>query len=181
MIFPDGGVEPAARGFHAAFVHENSSEPVFFDAVLRPNPPLSPHALLTILIAVAAVNFAFAASFVLRGAWPIAPFMGADVALLAWAFHASRRAALRREHVTLTPSKLAIARWPARGRPAKLALNPYWVQVDLEGEGHPARRLMLSSHGRSVQLGSFLAPEERISLAGALQAALSAVKNFRPA
>lgn len=162
-------------------MRETSPEPVFFDAVLRPNPPLGPHALLTILIAVAAVDCAFAASFALRGAWPIAPFMGADVALLAWAFHASLRAARRREHVTLTPSELHIARQPARGEPAKVALNPYWVRVDLEGEGRPSRRLMLSSHGRSVQLGSFLAPEDRVSLAEALKAALRAVKDFRPA
>ena len=57
----------------------------------------------------------FALNFLLRGAWPIAPFMGADVALLGWALTASRKAARRYEHVTLTPSRLAIARHPVAG------------------------------------------------------------------
>lgn len=161
-------------------MRENSPEPVFFDAVLRPNPPLSLCVLLTIIVVAGAVDFAFAVSFVLRGAWPVASFMGADVALLAWAFCASRLAARRREHVTLTASELRVARLPARGQQARVALNPYWVRVGLEGDGQPAQKLMLSSHGRSVQLGSFLAPQDRASLAEALNTALRAAKDFRP-
>ena len=159
---------------------ESLAEPVFFDAVLRPNPPMSPHALLVILIAVAAANFILGVAFMLRGAWPIMPFMGADVALLAWAFRASRRAARRSEHVTLTPSELRVARHPVRGEPTEIALNPYWVRVTLEDDVRPARRLTLTSHGKSVQLGAFLAPAERASLAEALKAALRAAREFRP-
>ena len=159
---------------------QSLAEPVFFDAVSRPNPPLSPRALLFILIAVGAINFAFGVGFMLRGAWPITPFLGADVALLAWAFRSSRRAASRREHVTLTPSELRVARHPVRGRPTEIALNPYWVRVSLEEDIRPARKLMLTSHGRSIQLGAFLAPADRASLAEALKAALRAARDFRP-
>ncbi len=157
-----------------------SPEPVFFDAVLRPNPPMTPRALLIVLIAVSLVNFVFGVSFILHGAWLILPFMGADVALLAWAFHASRRAAQRHEHVTLTQSELRIARWPARGKPSEITLNPYWVRVRLEEDVEPARKLFISSHGRSIQLGTFLAPHDRESFAEALKAALQAAKEFRP-
>ena len=159
---------------------EPGSEPVFFDAVLRPNPPMSPRALLVILIVVALANFILGMAFVLRGAWPIMPFMGADVLLLAWAFRASRRAAARFEHVTLTPSELRIARYPGRGQPSEIALNPYWLRVTLEDDVRPAKRLVLSSHGKSVQLGAFLAPADRASLSEALKAALRAAKDFRP-
>lgn len=164
----------------AQSVAKSVAEPVFFDAVLRPNPPLGPRALLLILIAVGAINFSFGIAFMLRGAWPIAPFLGADVALLAWAFRASRRAASRHEHVTLTPSELRVARHPVRGKPTEIALNPYWVRVSLEDDVQPARKLMLSSHGQSIQLGAFLAPEDRASLSEALKAALRAAKDFRP-
>jgi len=68
-------------------------DPVFLDAILRPNPPMRPDVLRVILIVVLAINLAFALGFVLRGAWPIAPFMGVDVALLAWAFRSIRIAA----------------------------------------------------------------------------------------
>ena len=72
--------------------------------------------LLLILAIVASINVAFAVSFMLRGAWPVMPFLGADVALLAWAFRASAKAAEREEHVTLTPSLLKIVRRPAMTR-----------------------------------------------------------------
>ncbi len=159
---------------------EYRSGPVFFDAVLRPNRPMSPRALMIILIVVGAINFAFGLSFMLRGAWPITPFMGADVLLLAWAFRASRRAAQRSEHVTLTSSELRICRNPAKGEPSEITLNPYWVRITLEDDVMPARKLVLSSHGRSVQIGAFLAPKERASLAEALMSALRAAKEFRP-
>ncbi len=75
---------------------------VLLDQVLRPSPPLAPPVLRAILGAVAVINLVFALSFVLRGAWPIAPFLGLDVLLLAWAFRASTRAAKREERVTLS-------------------------------------------------------------------------------
>lgn len=141
---------------------------------------MHPRALLGVLIAAGLINFAFGLSFVLRGAWPIMPFMGADVLLLAWAFRASRRAAARTEHVVLTTSELRIARHPVRGQPTEVSLNPYWVRVDLEDDAGPARKLTLWSHGKPVPLGSFLAPQDRVSLADALKAALRAARDFRP-
>ena len=85
---------------------------VLLERVLRPSPPLAPRALLIVLGLVAAVNLGFAATLALQGAWPVAPFLGADVALLAWGFRASQIAARREEHVMLTRSRLDIARRP---------------------------------------------------------------------
>ena len=87
-----------------------SENGVLLDQVLRPSPPMPARTLLAILGFVIFINAAIALYFVLRGAWPIAPFLGADVALLAWAFRASLNAARREERVTLTPSLLRVAR-----------------------------------------------------------------------
>lgn len=138
---------------------------ILLDRVLRPNPALNPRVLLAILCAVTAVNLAFAVYFLLRGAWPLAPFMGADVVLLAWAFRVSWLAAQRQEHLTLTRSALVLARPPGES----VVLNPYWVRVELEP---PSDRLALWSHGKAVRFGSFLPPGERQSLAEALRRAL---------
>ncbi|MBV9992677.1 MAG: DUF2244 domain-containing protein [Alphaproteobacteria bacterium] len=139
---------------------------MLLDTVLRPAPTLPPRALLVILAVVASINLAFALNFILRGAWPVLPFLGADVALLAWAFRASRKAAEREEHVTLTPSLLRIVRRPAM---TETALNPYWVRVQVEEQ---PGRLTLWSHGKVVRIGQFLPPAERISFAERLKAAL---------
>ena len=89
------------------------NEDPLLDRVLRPNPPMKPRALVAIVGLVSAVNLALAGNFILHGAWPILPFLGTDVALLAWAFHRVQLVARREEHVTLTPSSLRIARRPA--------------------------------------------------------------------
>ena len=133
---------------------------------------MSPRALALVLAVVAAINLAFALSFVLRGAWPIAPFMGLDVALLAWAFRESRIAARAFERITLTVANLVIARHPARGAPSRIALNPYWARVDYEDTGLPGAKLSLRSHGTSVQIGAFLGAAERAAFAQTLRGAL---------
>src|ERR1051326_8455387 len=101
-------------------MRETGREPLLLDAVLRPNPPMSAGALLAILIAVSLINFVFGLSFLLRGAWPIMPFLGADVALLTWAFHASRVAARAQERVTLSPAELVVERRSPKGAVSKI-------------------------------------------------------------
>lgn len=155
------------------------AEKVFFEAVLRPNPPMPPRVLLGVLVAVLAINLVFALYFVSRGAWPIAPFLGADVLLLAWAFHASRVAARRFERVTLTNAMLSVLHQPPRGHPREARFNPYWVRVQAPDPDQIGAQLLLVSHGRALKVGSFLAPTDRLSLAGSLQDALQRLREFR--
>lgn len=167
---------------HYVYIMSSSeATPVFLDEVLRPNPPMPPGALLAVLAVVAAINAGFAGLFVLRGAWPVTPFMGLDVALLAWAFHASRVAARTYERVRLSASELLVAHHPAKGAAREVVLNPYWVRVHLEQPEDMPRKLTVRSHGNAVQIGNFLGPRERLSFAQALKAALSAAREWRPA
>ena len=145
---------------------------LFFDATLRPNPPMSALALKLVVAVVATVNFGFGGWFVMHGAWPVTPFMGADVAFLAWAFHASRRAARLREVLRVSRSLLSVDRIPPRGKPQHIEFNPYWVQVELEEPRPGSTRLMLASHGRREQIGAFLPSGEKLSIAQALRAAV---------
>jgi uncharacterized membrane protein len=151
---------------------------ILLDRTLRPNPPMTPRALAFVLMAVATINLAFATYFVLRGAWPVTPFMGADVALLAWAFRASRIAARRHECVTLTPSSLHVLRQPAKGSATEIALNPYWVRVHMDDPPEPWSQLTLRSHGKAYRIGAFLAPSERLSFAQILKGALARAREM---
>lgn len=155
------------------------SDAVVFDALLKPNPPMKPKALLIVLAIVLAMNLAFAGYFLARGAWPVTPFMGLDVLLLAWAFRASTFAARRFERVTLTPDHLTVLRQPAKGAGDAAKFNPYWVRVDLEQLTGHSNRLFVRSHGRELQVGSFLAPDLRQSFAAKLKDALCAVRDYR--
>ena len=149
-----------------------SESGVLLDQVLRPSPPLSCRTLCAIFVLVVLVALAIALYFVLHGAWPVAPFLGADVVLLGWAFRASLIAARREEHVTLTPSLLRIARRQPRGRADEVRFNPYWVRVHMDDPPEHWSQLTLWSHGRGLTIGQFLAPDVRASFADALKSAL---------
>lgn len=168
-------VAPRHRGGHFSGMLERD-ERIYFKAVLRPNPPLPPVACLCLLSAVAVTNIAIALLFVFRGAWPVTPFMGADVLVLAWAFRSSSRAARIREELELRRSELRVDFYPARGQPRHVGLNPYWLRVEhvepLWGRG----AIALASHGKRLQIGSFLSAGDRASLARALSSALGTAR-----
>jgi uncharacterized membrane protein len=147
-------------------------DPVLLDRTLRPSPPMPPSALKLVLALVATINLVFGSVLALQGAWLVMPFMGLDVALLAWAFRASLNASRRHERVLLTPSTLTVERHPPKGPPSEIALNPYWVRVDMADPPEPGSQLTLWSHGKSVRVGAFLGPDEKLDLARVLKSAL---------
>jgi uncharacterized membrane protein len=155
------------------------SAPVLLDAVLRPSPPLPPRILLAILGFVVFINLLFAVYFVSRGAWPVMPFLGVDIALLAWAFRASTLAAKREEHVTVTPEELHIACIPPKGAKTEIRLNPYWVRVQMDEPADHWSQLTLWSKGRGWLIGAFLAPGERADFAVRLKEAIRAAREYR--
>ena len=156
------------------------SERIFFDATLEPNKPLGPRAVAMVVGFVALVSFCAGVMFALRGAWPVTPFFGADVLLLAWAMRASARASRKREHLVLTSEKLLIERHGARGEVLREEINPYWLRVDHEDPELLGSELALVSRGRRWIVGSFLGAEERTNLAEALRRALRDAHNFTP-
>lgn len=154
---------------------------VFFDAVLEPNRPLTARGQLMLLGFVGLVSVVTGALFALHGAWPVTPFFGADVALLAFALHISARASKRRERLTLTAERLLIERISPSGAARREELNPYWLRVDHEDPELLGCELALVSRGRRWIVGSFLGAEERASLADALRRALREARVAAPA
>jgi uncharacterized membrane protein len=145
---------------------------IFFDAVLAPNRPLPPIGLFLVLAGIGGISFVSGVLFVLHGAWPVTPFFGADVALLAWALHATTRESRRRERLTLTAERLVVRRTDPKGKETTLEANPYWLRVDHDDPERLGHELALVSQGKRLVVGKFLGADERASLAEALRAAL---------
>jgi uncharacterized membrane protein len=150
--------------------HAKPMSEAILDMVLRPSPPMTRNALGWILLLVLGMNLAIAGYFLSKGAWPIAPFLGLDVLGLVLAFRASLRAAERREHVVLTAEKLRIVRAAPGKTPRVDELNPYWVRVEQDEEGLAPPTLW--SHGKSLLVGAFLGPAERLAFSDMLARAL---------
>ena len=148
-------------------------EPTIFSAVLTPHRSLSSKGFVILMALAGGASFIAGMVFLLAGAWPVFGFFGLDVLLLYWAFRASYRAAAAYEQVTITPSTLTVRKVSPRGAAREWTLNPLWVRLEKEAdEDYGLLRLALVSHGRSLSIGSFLAPSERESFAAALSAAL---------
>jgi uncharacterized membrane protein len=155
-----------------------AEDPIYFKAVLRPNPPLPKPVCVCLIAIVAATNLLIALIFVLHGAWPVTPFMGADVLFLAWAFASSSKAAKRREEVRLSRSALYVDSYPAHGTPSHTELNPYWVHVGLDETLRGRSVITLASHGRRVKIGTFLSRPDQDSFAKALAGALGTARQL---
>ena len=114
--------------------------------------------------------FTLAGLLALIGMWPILPFAGLEMLLLGWALHASLARRYRAEIIVLTESDVSVE---SRDRThcQLMVFQRHWAQVKLR---HPASRLhpsrlIIESHGRQCELGSFLTDEERYGLALKLQ------------
>lgn len=141
---------------------------------------LHPHRSLTkrnfhILLAVfSAMSFTATLPFVIAGAWPVAGFMGLDVALFYFAFRANFRAARAYEDVSVTPLELMLAKVSPKGVKAEWRFNPSWVRLHREEhEEFGVQKLALVSRGQSVEIANFLGPEEKARFATGLSRALA--------
>ena len=143
---------------------------------MHPHQSLDRAGLLVLLVLVVLASVGLGAAFALAGAWPVSGFLGLDVLLLLVAFHLTRRAGRRAEYIELDAGGLVVRRIEADGRTLQWRFEPYWVRVDMDDPPRHDSRLTLTSHGRSVAVGSFLAPEERLELARALHRALRLYK-----
>jgi len=138
---------------------------------LAPNCSLSPRGACWFVGSLAAVTFALAAFCAARGYWPVLPFAGLEIGLLAWAVHASLRRGRSREVITVSTDAVVVERRDAATAPSRVVFPRHWATVKLRdplASLHPSR-LTIESHGRACEVGRFLTEQERRSLAGRLR------------
>ena len=150
------------------------TEREIFAARIVPYRSLSRRNFRLLVMVFSAASFFTSLPFVILGAWPIAGFMGADVALFYLAFRANYRAAQAYEDVSVTPLELVLAKVSARGGRQEWHFNPSWTRLERrEHEEFGLQRLSLVSRGRSVEVAAFLGPDEKAAFARELSRALS--------
>ena len=140
---------------------------------LKPNRTLSRRGLRRLIVVLAVLALTTAG----LGAWQgnvFAPLfalvesVGVSCALsVAW------RAGDRSERITLDGSSMEVQLLPGR---RVTQFQSYWVRVVLK-PGNGRQRLLLSSHGREMEIGVFLAEPERVELSKKLRVLLAAVND----
>jgi uncharacterized membrane protein len=139
---------------------------------LRPNRVLSRKGLRRLIVVLAALALTTAG----LGAWQgnvFAPlFALVESVAMAVALSAAWRAGGRGERITLDETSLEVRALPGQRR---IHFQSHWVRVRLT-PGKGRQRLVLSSHGRELEIGAFLAEEERAELSRKLMVLLADLK-----
>jgi uncharacterized membrane protein len=145
---------------------------VFFERVLLPHRSLPPSGFHLLMLFLGCVSFGASVFFLVLGAWPVCGFFGLDVALLYLAFRISYRSARQHEKLLLAGDQFTVERVSIRGEQRIWRFQPFWLRVVLEERSDESNRLLVTSHGRSLVIGDFLAPLLRRELAATLRQAL---------
>ncbi|HEY7642674.1 MAG TPA: DUF2244 domain-containing protein [Steroidobacteraceae bacterium] len=137
---------------------------------LIPRCSLKPASAAAFVAVVGGTTFAVAGVFAAQGLWPVLPFAGLEVALLAWAVRASLRDGSKRETIAIDEDWITIRRSDSRGE--HFSVFPrHGSRVTLRTPQtalHPSR-LLLESRGRACEVGRFLTEDARRSLAARLK------------
>ena len=144
---------------------------------IRPNCSLSVRGARVFFASACLVPFGMGSVFAWKGFWPILPFAGLEMALLAWALKVSLERRFHRQTITVTEAQVRVESCDERGS-AQVVFPRHWAQVKLRRPAarlHPSR-LTIESHGRQYELGGFLTEEERRGLALRLQRHIGRIK-----
>ncbi len=109
--------------------------------------------------------------------WALLPFLAAAIAALWWGLERSYRDGEVIEELLLAPGRLRLVRHGPRGRRQDWEAEPARVRVIRHETGGPVPHyLVLEGGPRVVEIGRFLAPEERLALEYELRLRLRALR-----
>ena len=136
--------------------------------ILYPHRSLSPKGFLILMLCIIFVSFSIGAFFMLKGAWPVFGFFGLDVLLVYIAFKVNYHNAKRYEKIRLWENSLIIKKKSDNGKSNTWKFNPYWVRLEKKKSQSRSSDLNLSSHGKTISIGSFLSNQEKEEVANTL-------------
>jgi uncharacterized membrane protein len=135
----------------------------------RPNCSLDKGSRKIAFWLIASVCFAVASGFCLLGYWPVMPFAGLEIGILAWAFEAIGRREADFEQIVIAQDRVELTTC-RDGKMERRTMNRFWTRVILVCERPRSEcRVFLSSAGKDTEVGRHLSDEERRELARTLK------------
>jgi len=168
----NGRLEAAPDGGEA-------SRELLFSTTLYPRRSLNRKHYWRLIAVLALLSIFAVARFFMVGAWPVTIFFVVDILGLWLAFHLSYRQARHSETIQLTEKDLIVTHMAPNGRSESWRFDPYWCRIALTPtDGGDSYELVLSSHGESLRVATFLSPWERRELADTLLGAIAPLKGY---
>lgn len=147
--------------------------PLVLHARLTAPPMPGPKAQMLIVGLIALPALGMSLFLALKGLWPVTPFLGGDIALLAAAFWAVRRRRAAYEDVMVGADSILIRRCDGRRRVTEETMPTTWTHLERdEDDDFGCLALRLRRRRQAVTVGGLLSPDDRRSFAELLGEAL---------
>ncbi len=140
--------------------------PVRQRLVLRPNRSLTGRGRTAVFLSFAAATVVLGFLFLSTGAWPVVPFLFLELAGIGYVLTCMARNAGDCEEIVVEDDRMKIVQHAA-GRSTQHEFHCYWAKVALEpaGRGRSSSRLLIGSHGHTLEIGRALQEAEKSRLA----------------
>lgn len=140
--------------------------------IVRPHRVLTLRNMLLLFAGQTTVVLIIGIGFTLMGAWPVLPFAGLEMTVVAAVLYRLHRHADDHDLVAVEGERITVIRRRGK-REWRDEFQRYWMKITLErSRGWYPSRLKLGSHGRFVIIAAEVNEEERESLSTTLNNAL---------
>lgn len=145
-----------------------------FSLLIRPDCSLSVVAAWLMFGAFLVVAFGIGVYMVMLGAWPVLPFLGLELGLLAVAFFVVQKRARFFDLLESEGDELRLRQRNQKGDKEQ-RFHRYWAQVRVaDGPYWYPSKLLVGSHGEFTEIGAALTEEDRLKTAKQLRGLLRA-------
>lgn len=140
---------------------------------------LSSRGFAILMAFIGSVSLGVGLYFTSLGGWPILGFFGLEFALVYGAFRLSFYAGRKREEIIVSEQSVTVNKIAPNGTTDTQVFQTAWLKLELQRSVIDADLpgdLLLYSHGKATRIGYFLAPNERETLAKALNNTLDQMR-----
>ena len=152
-------------------------EATLFEAVLTPHRSLSLRGVSIVLGFLGVVSLGVTTLFWYLGAWPIAGFNGGEMAVAACLLRAHARSRREREVLLLSESGIRVLFFDQDGGKRERHMPSGWLNVVIEERQGRVPGLVLTTHGRRLEVARMLGEAEKRDLAESLRDVLHRMRN----
>lgn len=134
--------------------------------VLIPNRSISWSLLLRFYIFTCCLSFSIAGLFAFLGYWVVMPFSGLEMLCLGAGLYLTCRKIYCQEVISISDEVIKIEKG-AKSPEQVWEFDKHWVRLTVENKGANRKNMSIymGSHGKFIEVGSFLTGEEKESLA----------------
>jgi uncharacterized membrane protein len=139
-----------------------------YSVTFRPNSSLTASGKLRVILMLSVIPCLIGIGFSMIGVWLVMPFVGLELAALAYAFYYINLHENDYESITIDADKLEI-KTSYRGEVQNKILNPYWTKFVQRELANGELQLGLVSHGKEIVVGKYLTRDQRETIAEQLK------------